>query len=105
LEVEAFVPDLIAVLGGDASKEQAIIERLITTGDGRDWLRYLRVRTDQLCARVEAGTANESTATLGAILADQFLLALGVREPSPEDAAALQRLQWVLPEAGARDQA
>jgi hypothetical protein len=91
--VEALVPDLVGSLGGDAITERELIERLITRGDADDWLRYLRERTQIVTASLRTHGPSKDATRFAAILRDQFLLAQGVCDLTPEDTAALKDLE------------
>ena len=94
------MPDLVESLGGDATTERLTIERLITRGDARDWLRYLRERTDMLAASIDTHGSTPDAALLAAILHDQYLLALGVSELASEDTQAMTRLERLEAQTG-----
>jgi hypothetical protein len=61
-----------------------------------DWLRYLRERTATITASIDRNGPSKDTTRFADILRDQYLLALGVCELTPQDTDSLARLVSLL---------
>ena len=96
-EVERLAPGLLADLGAASeSAEASTIDRLVTRGDSAAWFAHLRTLGDVLARAVAERGPAESARTLALVLRDQYLLALGIREPDLRDETALARLDILL---------
>jgi len=96
-EVERLVPRLVEQLGvSSAAAEAARIDRLVCRGDATAWFVHLRGLCDRLARAVAERGASEQARTLALVLRDQYLLALGIREPDPRDATEVERLDRLL---------
>ena len=96
-EVERLVPGLLQDMGAaPESAEAAAIDRLIARGDAPSWLAHLRVLSDLLASAVAEHGPTRSARTLALVLRDQYVLALGIREPDRNDREQLARLEALL---------
>ena len=100
-EVERFGPLLVDRIAGalgepSGSLGEERIGALIRSGDAAAWLAYLAALTALVERGAEADVAEPERVILAGILRDQYRLAPGVLDLSPDDEARGERLEEML---------
>ena len=100
-EVERFGPLLVERIAGALGESsdalgEARVEAQIRDGDAAAWLAYLAALTALVERGAAAGVAEPERVILAGILRDQYRLAPGVLDLSPDDEARGDRLEELL---------